>query len=205
MYFAYQSVFTKFRCAWSVMSDSLWLHGLQCTRLLSLGFPRQEYFSELPFPPPGNLPELGIKPASPALAGGLFTTATTSEALISYPMVTNIKLPNLSIFQQGKFIFQSPFMSFIGWVQFYSLSSPFWEKSTRNRQFLRPINLKAEGKEERKTHMAHEDSESFCSESGTWHFRSKFIGQTKLHAWVWCPWVEKYNSPPGMDDQVMRF
>ena len=30
-------------------------------------FSRQEYWSELPFPPPGNLPHLGIKPASPAL------------------------------------------------------------------------------------------------------------------------------------------
>ena len=118
--------------------------------LLSMGFPRQEYLSELPFPPLGNLPEPGIKPASPALAGRFFTTGTTSEALLSYPMVTNIKLPNLSIFQQGKFISQSPFMSFIGWMQFYSLSPSFWEQSTRNRQFLRPINLRAGGKWNRK-------------------------------------------------------
>ena len=31
---------------------------------LSMGFPRQEYWSELPFPPPGDLPHPGIKPAS---------------------------------------------------------------------------------------------------------------------------------------------
>ena len=36
---------------------------------LSLGFPRQEYWSGLPFPSPGDLPNSGIKPASPALAG----------------------------------------------------------------------------------------------------------------------------------------
>ena len=41
---------------------------------LSIGFPRQEYWSGLPFPPPGHLPAPGIKPASPALAGGFFTT-----------------------------------------------------------------------------------------------------------------------------------
>ena len=35
-----------------------------------MGFSRQEYWSGLPFPPPGDLPE----PASPALAGGFFTT-----------------------------------------------------------------------------------------------------------------------------------
>ena len=41
---------------------------------LSAGFPRQEYWSELPFPSPGDLPDPGIKPRSPALAGRFFTT-----------------------------------------------------------------------------------------------------------------------------------
>ena len=36
---------------------------------LSMGFSRQEYWSGLPFPPPGNLPDPGIKPMPPALAG----------------------------------------------------------------------------------------------------------------------------------------
>ena len=47
---------------------------------LSTGLPRQEYQSGLPFPPPGDLPEPGIKPTSltsPALAGGFFTTSTS--------------------------------------------------------------------------------------------------------------------------------
>ena len=34
---------------------------------LSMGFPKQEYWSGLPFPPPGDLPDPGIKPQSPAL------------------------------------------------------------------------------------------------------------------------------------------
>ena len=38
-----------------------------CQALLSLGFPRQEYWGGLPFPPPGGLPDPGIKPGSPAL------------------------------------------------------------------------------------------------------------------------------------------
>ena len=42
--------------------------------LLSMGFPRQEYWSELPFPFPGDLPNPGIEPESPALAGRFFTT-----------------------------------------------------------------------------------------------------------------------------------
>ena len=41
---------------------------------LSMGFSRQEYQSELPFPSPGDLHNPGIEPTSPALAGGFFTT-----------------------------------------------------------------------------------------------------------------------------------
>ena len=44
---------------------------------LSMGFPRQEYWGGLSFPLPGDLPDPGIEPvspASPALAGGLFAT-----------------------------------------------------------------------------------------------------------------------------------
>ena len=40
---------------------------------LCMGFPRQEYWSGLPFPPPGHLPDPGIEPMSPASAGGFFT------------------------------------------------------------------------------------------------------------------------------------
>ena len=49
-------------------------------------FSRQEYWSELPFPPPGDLPNPGIKPASPAspeLAGEFFTSRATGESTLS--------------------------------------------------------------------------------------------------------------------------
>ena len=51
--------------------------------LLSMEFSRQEYWSGLPFPSPGDLPETGIEHQSlmsPALAGRFFTTSTTWEA-----------------------------------------------------------------------------------------------------------------------------
>ena len=54
-----------------------------CQAPLSTGFSRQESWSGLPCPPPGDLPDPGIKPASlmsPALAGGFFTTNATWEA-----------------------------------------------------------------------------------------------------------------------------
>ena len=49
---------------------------------LSMEFSRQEYWNGLPCPPPGDLSDPGIKPASlmsPALAGGFFTSSTTWE------------------------------------------------------------------------------------------------------------------------------
>ena len=52
----------------SVVSNSLRPHGLQPARLLCpWGFSRQEYWSGLPFPPPGDLPTLGVEPRSPEL------------------------------------------------------------------------------------------------------------------------------------------
>ena len=63
---------SQYRCAWvfslSVVSDSLQPHGVQPARLLcSWGFSRQEYWSGLPCPPPGDLLNLGIEPRSPTL------------------------------------------------------------------------------------------------------------------------------------------
>ena len=54
---------------------------------LSMGFSRQEYWSGLPFPPPGHLPNPGIKPASlpsAALAGGFLITSATWEAQVKW-------------------------------------------------------------------------------------------------------------------------
>ena len=41
---------------------------------LSMEFSRQEYQSGLPFPSPGDLPDSGVEPGPPVLAGGFFTT-----------------------------------------------------------------------------------------------------------------------------------
>ena len=61
------------------MSDSLRPHGLQPTRLpCPWDFPWQEYWSGLPYLPPGYLSDPGIKlrsPVPPALAGRFFTIA----------------------------------------------------------------------------------------------------------------------------------
>ena len=68
-----------FSCAW--LFETQWI--ITCQAPQSMGFPREEYWSGLPCPPPGDLPDSGVEPAylmSPALAGGFFTTSTTWEA-----------------------------------------------------------------------------------------------------------------------------
>ena len=68
---------------------------------LSMGFPRQEYWSGLPFPPPGDLPHPGIKPVSPALAGGFFTAEPPRNPQVSQVDIYNalsVELKNVCQF-----------------------------------------------------------------------------------------------------------
>ena len=71
------------------MSDSVIPWSVTHQAPLSLGFPRQEYWSGLPFPSPGGLPHPGIKPVSPALAGGFFTAELSGKPInIPTPVIT---------------------------------------------------------------------------------------------------------------------
>ena len=58
---------------------------MDCSRqaLLSVGFSRQKCWSGLPCPPPGDHPDPGTEPTSPALAGKFLTTSATWEAFTS--------------------------------------------------------------------------------------------------------------------------
>ena len=72
-------VLSHFRCVWPFLTR--WTLARQAP--LSMGFSRQEYFSRLPCPAPGDLPDPGVEPMSLtflALAGGFFTTRATWEA-----------------------------------------------------------------------------------------------------------------------------
>ena len=51
---------------------------------LSMGFSRQEYWSGLPFPPPGDLPNPGIKPRSPELQADALPSEPSGEPLADY-------------------------------------------------------------------------------------------------------------------------
>ena len=72
-------------CSHGRLFVGLWIVVLQAPQ--SMGFSRQEYLSGLPFPSPGDLPNTGIKPASPmspGLVGRFFSTGTTWEAFLSW-------------------------------------------------------------------------------------------------------------------------
>ena len=70
------------------MSDSETLWTAACQALLSMGFSRQEYWSRLLFPSPGDLPDPGIElvsvVSSPLADGFFFNTSATWEALSSH-------------------------------------------------------------------------------------------------------------------------
>ena len=71
-----------------------------------MGFPRQESWSGLPFPPPGDLPYPGFEPmslVSPTLAGGFFTTSP----------------PNLGKPQNGAYILLNSNLPFLFKITFY--------------------------------------------------------------------------------------
>ena len=58
---------------------------------LPMKFSRQEYWSSLPFPPPGDLPNSGIKPTSPVSpgwSGGFFTTEPLGKWLVITALFT---------------------------------------------------------------------------------------------------------------------
>ena len=75
---------------------TLWT--VACQAPLSMGFSKKRYWSGLPFPAPGDLPDPGIKSSSlrsPALVGGFFTTSTTWEAQFEKIHASNVQSSTL--------------------------------------------------------------------------------------------------------------
>ena len=69
------------------MSGSVTLWAIAHQAPLPMGFSRQEYWSGLPIPPPGDLPDPGIEPEylmPPALAGRFFTTSIIWKVMAMY-------------------------------------------------------------------------------------------------------------------------
>ena len=66
-----------------------------------MGFSRREDWSALPFPSPGDLPDPGIKPMSPALAGGFFTSEPPGKPsqlqVMTNLLLVSINFPSLDV------------------------------------------------------------------------------------------------------------
>ena len=87
----------------SVVSNFLQSHGVTCRAPLSMEFSRQEYWSGLPFPTPGDCPNPGIKPMSlvlPALAGRFFTSSSTLEPCFILGMMKMFQVQTVGIVVQ---------------------------------------------------------------------------------------------------------
>ena len=89
---------TKWKWSHSVMSDSATPWSVAYQASLSIGFARQEYWSGLPFPSPGDVPDPGIEPGSPALQA----EALPSEPLWALKKIRHLKLRNLVFSMYGK-------------------------------------------------------------------------------------------------------
>ena len=78
-------VLSNFSCVW--LLATLWTVTHQAP--LSMGFSRQEHWSGLPYPPPGDLPDPWVEPGSlttPPLISGFFTTSATCQIIAFYTL-----------------------------------------------------------------------------------------------------------------------
>ena len=80
--FSHWTISYSFVTPWTVAGQAL----------LSMGFPRKEYWSLLPFPSSGHLPYPGIEPMSPALSGGFFTTEPPGKPFgaVYFPLLETV-------------------------------------------------------------------------------------------------------------------
>ena len=134
-------VFTKVFCCCCLVAQlchTLWRpHGLQPTRLFCpWDFPWQEYWSGLPFPSPGDLPDPAIKPSSPALQADALPSEPPGKAVLKAVYKINFNntfilsnISEMSFFQHeintkvmGIFYFFFSILIINIWCVFFSFS-----------------------------------------------------------------------------------
>ena len=179
------------RC--SVMSDSLQPHGLYPARLLCpWESSRQEYWSGLPFPPPGDLPNPGIKSRSPALQVDSLPSEPTGKP--NNPGVGSLSLlPGIFLTQESNWASCVSGRFFISWATREAHDKP--------RQHIR----------KQRHHFTNKD---LCNQS--YGFSSSHLCMWELdhkEGWVlknWCFWIvvleKTLESPFGLQrDQTSQF
>ena len=113
-------------CAWLFATP--W--SVACQAPLSMGFSRQEYWSGLPFPSPGALPDPGIEPGSPALQAGSLLPEPPGKSRWSNGCWSNgcwqFDLWFLCLFKSGLNISGSPWFMYCWSLAYRILSITCW-------------------------------------------------------------------------------
>ena len=91
-YYHSSGSFLNFLCVLSCVLLFATSWTVPCQSPLSMGFSRQEYWNELLFPPPVDLPNSGMELASLALTGGFFTIVPAKKLCISINIYKNGKV-----------------------------------------------------------------------------------------------------------------
>ena len=106
---------------------------------LSLGFSTQEYWSGLPFPPPGDLSDTEVEPASPALAPWFFTTESPGKPL---HVPWGYQNRNSKIILKKGYVFTSPHGSKEEYLFNLNLILTLWLNIKFIRSFLAAVAWK---------------------------------------------------------------
>ena len=90
------------------------------------GFSKQEYWRQLPFPTPGDIPDPGIKPAFPALAAGFFTTVPPGKPTFYLQLLQNIGHGALAVPHILELILHPVACAFLSPTPVLHSPSPHW-------------------------------------------------------------------------------
>ena len=108
---------------------------------LSMGFSRQEYWSGLPCPPPGDLPHPAIEPRSPARTGGFFTTEPLGNPRRDLDEGESSKKEQCNCSGQRKQPLQRPFGG-QEQVSFKNLQKGSWRQGREQTFFSKVTHMK---------------------------------------------------------------
>ena len=101
---------------------------------LSMGFPRQEYWSGLPFPSPGDLLNTGTEPKSPGLTSRFFTTEPPGKTRLRLTAIDFSSWHIAAIRPLLPAIGQTALLLFLEWLT-HSLWKPGWAKRTLSSKY----------------------------------------------------------------------
>ena len=160
--------------------------------LLSTGFPRQEYWSGMPFPSPGDLPYPGIEPTSPVLAGRFFLLLSHQGSPLLITMNYNFLCVLLYIRYRSKpFAYIIPFVS----------SNEPWKSIT-----LSPLYT---NKMQSLDHCPGNNIQVMKTASDPADFRTFFLQYTAIPAcykWgrvhLWMSILSYFTGPPSLSSSV---